>query len=61
MVSGFAHPDEETIKRLGADKAVIVEVQKRMHPGLILVMSDMPLHENTRSAHDFVIAVEDNS
>jgi hypothetical protein len=25
------------------------------------VMSDMPLHEDTRSAHDFVIAVEDNA
>jgi hypothetical protein len=33
----------------------------RMHPGLLMVMSDMPLHEDTRSAHDFVIAVEDNA
>lgn len=26
-----------------------------------MVMSDMPLHENTRSAHDFVIAVTDGA
>ncbi len=57
----FAQPEESTIKRLGADKPIIAEIQKRMHPGLLMVMSDMPLHEDTRSAHDFVIAVEDNA
>jgi len=61
LASGFQHPDEDTIKRLTAEKTVIAEIQKRMHPGLVLVMSDMPLHEDTRSATDFVIAVEDNA
>ncbi len=61
LSNGFQHPEEDTIKRLGADKPIIAEIQKRMHPGLLIVMSDMPLHEDTRSAHDFVIAVEDNA
>ncbi len=61
LANGFDHPEEDTIKRLAADKPIIEAIQQRMHPGLLMVMSDMPLHENTRSAHDFVIAVEDNA
>lgn len=59
--ANFNHPEEDTIKRLGADKPIIDAIQKRMHPGLVMVMSDLPLHEDTRSAHSFVIAVEDNT
>jgi hypothetical protein len=36
-------------------------MQKRMHPGMLMVMSDRALHESTRSAHDFVIAVQDDA
>jgi hypothetical protein len=36
-------------------------MKKRMHPGLLMVMSDRPLHEDSRSAHDFVIAVQDDA
>jgi hypothetical protein len=61
QADGFQTPEEATIKRLKADKPVIDAIQKRMHPGLLIVMSDMPLHEDTRSAHDFVIAVEDSA
>lgn len=60
IIGGFQKPEEHVIKRLGASNAIVNEIKKRMHPGLLMVMSDMPLHENTRSAHDFVIAVEDN-
>jgi hypothetical protein len=61
LANGFHHPDEELIKRIGADKKVIEAMQKRMHPGLLMVMSDRALHESTRSAHDFVIAVQDDA
>jgi hypothetical protein len=61
LANGFHHPEEELIKRIGADKKVIEAMQKRMHPGLLMVMSDRTLHESTRSAHDFVIAVQDDA
>lgn len=60
LLNGIAEPEEHTIKRLGADKHIINAIQKRMHPGMLMVMSDRPLHENTRSARDFVIAVQDS-
>ncbi len=61
LLSGFRHPEEDVIKRINADKSIVAAIQKRMHPGLLLVMSDMPLHENTRSAHNFVIATTADS
>jgi len=61
LINGFAHPEEDVIKRLGADTSVVAEMKKRMHPGLLMVMSDRPLHEDSRSAHDFVIAVQDDA
>jgi len=61
LINGFAHPEEDIIKRIQADTSVVAEMKKRMHPGLLMVMSDMPLHEDTRSAHDFVIAVQDDA
>jgi len=61
LINGFAHPEEDVIKRIQADTSVVAAMKKRMHPGLLMVMSDMPLHEDTRSAHDFVIAVQDDA
>lgn len=61
LANGFHHPEENTIRRVQAEKPMIAAIQKRMHPGLLMVMSDRPLHENTRSAHDFVIAVSGQS
>ena len=61
LINGFAHPEEDIIKRIQADTSVVAEMKKRMHPGLLMVMSDRPLHEDSRSAHDFVIAVQDDA
>ncbi len=61
LFNGFMRPEEDTIKRIGADKKIVAEIKKRMHPGMLLVMSDMPLHENTRSAQNFVIAATEGS
>ena len=61
QANGFAQPEEDTIKRITAEKSIVAQIQKRMHPGLLMVLSDMPLHEDTRSAHDFVIAVQDDA
>ena len=34
---------------------------RKMHPGMTLVLTDLPAHADTRSARDFVIAAtEDN-
>jgi lipoprotein-anchoring transpeptidase ErfK/SrfK len=60
---GFGHEiggdvnqaDLATIQRIRGDHAVIEAIRTRMHPGTLMVTVDQPLHEDTRSAHDFVV------
>ncbi len=46
---------EDIIKRIGADDAYLVEMQKRLHPGVVLIVTDVSLHPDRRSGKDFVI------
>jgi hypothetical protein len=47
--------EEDLIKRIGAEKAFVDAMHARMHPGMTLVMTDAPLHPDSRSGRDFVI------
>ncbi len=47
--------DLATIQRIRGDHTVIEAIRTRMHPGTVMVMVDEPLHEDTRSAQDFVV------
>jgi len=57
------HPDpgqpnqkEETlIQRISADPSFTQEMAARMHPGMILVVTDLPSRRDTRTGSDFVI------
>ena len=57
------HPDpafpkkreEYLINRLTADKAFVARMSAHMHPGMMMVVTDLPLHPNSRSDEDFVI------
>lgn len=61
QASGFAKPEEDVIRRVGADPGVVEAMKARMHPGMVLVMTDMPAHPDTRSGHDFVVMTQEGA
>lgn len=56
-------PDAETavIRRVSADKAVIDVTTARMHPGMVMVTTDLPAHPDTRTGKDFVVMATETS
>jgi len=52
---------EELIERVQSDPALAKQVSDLMHPGLVLVMTDEPLHPSTRSKRDFVVMAQGQS
>ncbi len=60
VIGGDVDPaDLATIQRIRGDHAVIEAIRTRMHPGTVMVTVDQPLHEDTRSAQDFVVMTSD--
>ena len=51
----LAPSDEALIKRIGGDPSVIEPMKERMHQGLVLVLTDLPAHPDTRTGKDFVV------
>jgi hypothetical protein len=47
--------EEGVLVRLTADHAFVTKMGARMHPGMTMVVTDAPLHPETRSGKDFVI------
>ena len=43
------------LRRIKADDDVLRAIQERMHPGLILVTTELPAHPDTRTGDDFVL------
>lgn len=54
-VDGFFEPEERALRRISADPAFVKRMQAHMHSGMVLIMTDAPLHPDTRSGRDFVI------
>ena len=50
--------DEALIKRVTADPNVIEAMKARMHPGLVLVLTDKPASRETRSDPNFVVITD---
>lgn len=46
---------EQILQRLKSDEAFIAALRQRMHPGMVVVLTDAPLHPDSRSGRDFVI------
>jgi len=51
---------EAMIGRVQSDPQLAKQVAGLMHPGLVLVMTDQPLHPSTRSKRDFVVVAQDS-
>ena len=43
------------LQRLRSDDSFVARLRDKMHPGLVVVLTDAPLHPDTRSGKDFVI------
>lgn len=48
-------PQGSILRRICADAAFTAAVHDRLHPGMLLVTTDLPLHPDRRTAEDFVI------
>jgi len=53
-----AHPharEEALITRLSADTPFVDKMKQHMHPGMVMIVTDLPTHADRRSGDDFVI------
>lgn len=47
--------EQDVIRRIRADDAFVAAMKARMHPGMVLVLTDAPLSPDSRTGADFVI------
>jgi hypothetical protein len=52
---GLFQPEERALGRLTADDAFITGLKAKMHPGMVMILTDAPLSPNTKTGEDFVI------
>jgi len=48
-------PEEALISRISADQSFIDQMRPKMHPGMMLIVTELPAHPERRSGEDFVI------
>jgi hypothetical protein len=55
--TGFdvGQPEEAVLQRIKANKPVLQAIQQRMHPGMVLITTELPAHPDTRTGDDFVL------
>jgi hypothetical protein len=51
----LGQPDEAVLKRIKSDETVRQAIVDRMHPGMVLVTTELPAHPDTRTGEDFVL------
>ncbi len=50
-----------TMKRITAEANVQRAVRERLHPGMLIVLTDLPAHPDTRTNSDFVLMTQDGT
>ena len=53
--------DVAILKRISAEDSVRAAVRERLHPGMLIVLTDLPAHPDTRTNSDFVLITQDGS
>ena len=48
-------PDDQVLARISVDQGFADAMSRLMHPGMMVVTTDLPLHPDTRTGSDFVI------
>ena len=57
----LGQPDEAILQRIKADDTVRQAMADRMHPGMVLVTTELPSHPDTRTGDDFVLMDTDHA
>lgn len=52
---GAFQPEERALGRLTAETAFVEQLKTKMHPGMVMILTDAPLSPDTKSGKDFVI------
>ena len=47
--------DDKLLKRIAPEDSFLANMRAHMHPGMVLILTDAPLHPDTRTGSDFVI------
>jgi hypothetical protein len=53
--AGSKEAPDSLLQRLRSEDSFVARLRDKMHPGLVVVVTDAPLHPDTRSGKDFVI------
>jgi len=53
--AGSSEAPDKLLQRLRSEDSFVVKLRDKMHPGMVVVVTDAPLHPDTRSGKDFVI------
>ncbi len=51
--------EEDLINRITAETSFVKQMQGKMHPGMVMIVTDLPLHPDSRSGEDFVVMTTD--
>jgi hypothetical protein len=57
----LGQPDEAVLQRIKSDEAVRQAIAARMHPGMVLITTELPSHPDTRTGEDFVLINTDQT
>jgi len=52
---GLFQPEERALGRLTAEAAFVEQLKAKMHPGMVMILTDAPLSPDTKTGEDFVI------
>ena len=52
---GAKEAPDSLLQRLRSEDSFVAKLRDKMHPGMVVVVTDAPLHPDTRSGKDFVI------
>lgn len=53
--AAVGQPEESVLFRIKAEKPIVEAIQERMHPGMVLITTELPAHPDTRTGDDFVL------
>lgn len=54
-------PSENIVKRIRAEQAMLNVIEDRMHPGMLLITTELPATPDSRSGDDFVLMNADSA
>lgn len=54
-MAGGVQAEGDSLTRLTADTAFIEQMKQKMHPGMVMILTDSPLEPERKSGKDFVI------